>query len=134
MRHIALLATASLLLTAAAPPQASSQAWNNWVYRGNSLIRAIESGERRDVEIMCRNIYSEMAGKGFPKWATHLTTVCDALKEGTAKGSSGKFCRYARLAGAQLSAATPIAEEPRARPLALKLATAMQGLHQGLCK
>lgn len=124
-----------LLLLAASPAAAqSSQDWNNWVYRGNSLLRAIASGQKSDVDIMCRNIYSETAGKGFPKWATQLTTVCEALKEGTANGTTRKFCGTARLAGAQLRAAAPVAGEPRAYPIAIQLADAMDGLHQGLCK
>lgn len=130
------IALPALLLLAAAPAsaQASGQDWNNWVYRANSLLRAIESGEKRDVDIMCRGIYGEMAGKGFPKWAQHLTTVCESLKEGLTKGRSSKFCSSARLAAAQLGGAAPVPEEPRAAPLALTLSRAMQGLYEGMCR
>jgi hypothetical protein len=135
MRRLILLTAAPLLLASApAGAQASDQAWNNWVYRANSILRAIASGERREIEVMCRDIHRETAGKGFPKWATHLTTACEALIEGARKGTTGKFCRSARLAAAHLNAATPVPEEPRARRIGLELAGAMQGLHEGLCR
>lgn len=136
MRHTSLIVTAAPLLFAATPAaaQASGQDWNDWVYRANSILRAIESGEKREVDVMCRDIYRETAGKKFPKWATQLTTICETLKEGTSNGTTRKFCGSARLAAAQLAAATPVAEEPRARPLAIKLSNAMQGLYDGLCK
>ena len=135
MRHTSLIAAATLLLLVSIPaPAQTAQAWNNWVYRANSLLKGIEGGDAREIGILCRDIYSEMAGKRFPEWATHLTDVCDALKEGTAKGTTRKFCRSARAAAAHLGAATPVDGEPRAHRAALQLSSAMQGLHDGLCR
>jgi hypothetical protein len=135
MRYAIFLLAAPVLLAASpAAAQASSQDWNNWVYRANSLLRAIASGEKRDVEIMCRSIHAEMAGKRFPDWATRLTTVCDALKEGTARGRTAKFCHNSFAVSAILISAPPVPEEPRAQPLAYQLGRAMRDLYDGLCK
>ncbi|MES2445306.1 MAG: hypothetical protein V4574_20970 [Pseudomonadota bacterium] len=131
MRHAALLIATALLAVTPAPAQ-TSQAWNDWVYRANSLLRAIASGQQSDVDIMCRDIHREMAGKGFPKWAQALTGVCEVLKEGMAKGRSGKFCRDSLRVAIQLEATSPV-EDRRAPPLAAQLAEALQGLHDGLC-
>ena len=134
MHHISFIAAASLLFVSTPVCAQTSQDWNNWVYRANSLLKGIEGGDAREIGILCRDIYSEMAGKRFPEWATHLTDVCDALKEGTTKGTTRKFCRSARVAAAHLAAATPVDGEPRAHRAALQLSSAMQGLHDGLCR
>ena len=135
MRRATLLIIGSLLAAAPAQAaQASSQDWNNWVYRANSLLRAIGGGSKSSVDVMCRNIYREMAVKGLPAWARELTGVCDALKEGLTNGSRGNFCGKARRSAAILSTAAHVPDEPRAAPLARELAQAMTGLHHGLCQ
>lgn len=134
MRHATLLIIGSLLTASPAHTQASSQDWNNWVYRANSLVRAIGEGSKSSVDVMCRDIYREMAVKGLPAWARELTGVCDALKEGLTNGSRGDFCGKARRSAAILSTASHVADEPRAAPLAHELSQAMTGLHQGLCQ
>ena len=134
MRRLDLLLAAPLLL-AAAPPQDNGQKWNDWVYRANSIMRALESGEESQVNTVCRNITREMMGMAsLPIWARELVGTCDALKEGLARGRSGSFCRKARENAKALRKASPVAEEPRAYPMVMKLADAMDGLYQGLCR
>lgn len=143
MRHL-FLATSRLarivlpmlLLSAALPAsaqQASDQAWNDWVYRAGTLLKAIESGEKSQVDLYCRNVSREVGGKHLPQWATGLIQVCDALKEGVTNGSGRRFCSRVRAAESELGKARPVDAEPRAYPLAARIAEAMRGLRQGLC-
>lgn len=131
---IRLTLLAAPLLLAAAPAQDNGQKWNDWVYRANSIQRAMESGDSGEVNVMCRNIVREMMSKAsLPLWARELVGTCEALKEGLANGRKGSFCRKAKENVRALRKATPVAEEPRAYPLAMKLAASMETLHEGLC-
>ena len=125
---------AAPFLLAMSPAPQNDQAWNDWVYRANSIIRAAETGDERQVQIMCRNIVREMMAKpGLPPWTRELVGTCEALKEGLARGRSGSFCRKAKENARAFRKATPVAEERRAYPLAMQLAEMMETLHKGLC-
>ncbi|MDF7777728.1 hypothetical protein P1X14_20905 [Sphingomonas sp. AOB5] len=131
--HRALAASLLILATPAAAQEASDQAWNDWVYRAGTLLKAIESGEKSQVDLYCRNIHREVGGKYLPQWATGLIYVCDALKTGLAQGRSRAFCNRVRNAESELGKARPVAAEPRAYPLAVRLTGAMRGLREGMC-
>lgn len=133
MHRLRFLAIAPFLL-AASPAQDNGQKWNDWVYRAGSIVRAAESGEARQVDVVCRNIGREMMTKAsLPLWSRELIGTCEMLKEGLARGRSGKFCRKAKQNAKAFRKATPVAEEPRAYPLAMEIATMMETLHKGIC-
>ncbi|MBA4091999.1 hypothetical protein [Sphingomonas sp. VDB2] len=133
-----LLAVATLTGTAWAADKAAG--WKNWADHAERVSAAADTGDLGAVAQACQGTTSTIISQGFqfPYWAQMLPQFCSVYKTEsrkrivTMKGWRAE-CKLLGSRMNSLSKAEPVAEEPRAEPLAKHMAATLQALDVREC-
>jgi hypothetical protein len=141
IRSITVAACAAALTlsgTAAAADKATG--WKNWADHAQRISDAADTGDLGAVSAACQGSTSTIISQGFqfPYWAQMLPQFCSVYKTESRKRlvtmkSWRAECKLLGSRMGSLSKAEPVAEEPRAAPLALHMAETLNALKVREC-
>jgi hypothetical protein len=127
-------------LTGSALAADKATGWKNWADHAERISAAADSGDLGAVSQACQGSTSTIISQGFqfPYWAQMLPQFCNVYKAESRKRlvtmkSWRAECKSLRSRMSSLSKAEPVAEEPRAEPLAKHMAATLQALDVREC-
>ena len=114
--------------------------WKNWADHAERVVAAAKSGSRAEFDAACIGTTKTMISQGFqfPYWAQMLPQFCgvvqteDTRREITLRGWMMECKRLHQVTG-RVGAATEIASEPRAKPLADEMVTLLKAYDEREC-
>ncbi|WP_394653662.1 hypothetical protein [uncultured Sphingomonas sp.] len=130
------------VMTMAAPAMAADKAtgWKNWADHAERIVTAAESGDMSAIANACQGSTRTIISQGFqfPYWAQMLPQFCGVYKtENRKREVSMKEwraeCKELDSRLGSLEKAQPVAEEPRAEPLARHMVTILSALKVREC-
>lgn len=143
MKHIAsitIVLISSLLSAEVAFAADKATGWKNWADHAERVSAAADSGDLSAVKTACEGSMSTIISQGFqfPYWAQMLPQFCSVYRTEnrkrvtTMKGWRAE-CSLLESRMNSLAKAEPVAEEPRAEPLAKHMAATLATLKEREC-
>jgi hypothetical protein len=137
---ILLAAGASLALGGVASAADKATGWKNWADHAERIAAAADTNDLAAVGAACEGSTRTIISQGFqfPYWAQMLPQFCSVYKtESRQRLVTMKSWRAeCKLLGSRLNSlakAEPVAEEPRAEPLARRMVADLQALKLREC-
>lgn len=134
--------TAAALMAAASGAQAADQAtgWKNWSDHAERVVTAAKTGNLAEVDAACIGTTKTIISQGFqfPYWGQMLPQFCGRFqtesveRKITLRGWMQE-CKQLRQVRGALAKASPIAAEPRAKPLADDMVAILDALDTREC-
>ncbi len=142
MRKIIAAAAVLGLLASAGQATAADKAtgWKNWADHAEKVVAATKSGNLAEVDAACIGTTKTIISQGFqfPYWGQMLPQFCGQVEEKEQKREITlrgwmQECKQLRQVSGALGKATPVAEEPRAKPLADEMVAILDAIDTRDC-
>lgn len=141
MRRVMAIAAAASVLAASTAAQADQvSGWKNWADHAERVVAAVKTKDNGAIDAACIGTTKTIISQGFqfPYWGQMLPQFCGRVqtenqkREITLRGWMQE-CKQLRQVKGALAKSSPIATEPRAKPLADDMVAALDALDTREC-